>query len=87
MIYDFRCKEGHVTEHSCSMSDVPASVRCKCGKKATRIFSAPAIRFKGSGFYTTDYRNHAKQPAKDEKTPQEAKKAADEKAAPATTNK
>jgi putative FmdB family regulatory protein len=36
--------------------DASATKKCpKCGAKAERQLSAPAIQFKGSGWYVTDY--------------------------------
>ena len=55
-LYEYRCvKCGHRFEkiESVSASD---SKKCpKCGAKAERQLSAPAIQFKGSGWYVTDY--------------------------------
>lgn len=31
-----------------------------CGASMTRLLSAPAVHFKGSGFYETDYRDKEK---------------------------
>ncbi len=33
----------------------PLTTACACGGTAHRQLSAPAIQFKGSGFYATDY--------------------------------
>ena len=41
-------------------SDQPLAVCPTCGKEVTRLISAPAIQFKGSGWYVTDY---ARKPA------------------------
>ena len=54
-IYEYRCENGHTFEAFQSMSD-DALDECEvCGAKAQRLLSAPAIHYKGSGFYTTDY--------------------------------
>ncbi len=54
-IYEYRCENGHTFEAFQSMAD-DALDECEvCGAKAQRILSAPAIHYKGSGFYTTDY--------------------------------
>jgi putative FmdB family regulatory protein len=53
--YDFRCKQGHVTERRFSMADVPSIITCRCNRSARRVFAPPAaIHFRGSGFYATD---------------------------------
>jgi putative FmdB family regulatory protein len=55
-LYEYKCgKCGHVFEkienHSASTTK-----KCpKCGAKAERQLAAPAIQFKGSGWYVTDY--------------------------------
>ncbi len=54
-IYGYKCDEGHTFEVMQSMSD-DALDRCEvCGAPAQRVLFAPAVHFKGSGFYTTDY--------------------------------
>jgi predicted nucleic acid-binding Zn ribbon protein len=37
------------------MSDDPLTECQVCGAPARRVLSAPAVHFKGSGFYSTDY--------------------------------
>ena len=37
------------------MSDPPYSHCPKCGAEMKKLISSPAIQFKGSGFYKTDY--------------------------------
>jgi putative FmdB family regulatory protein len=56
--YDFKCtKCGHTFEAFQSMNDKPLS-RCPVCKGAVRrmIGSGMGVIFKGSGFYTTDYK-------------------------------
>ena len=55
-LYEYRCvKCGHRFEKIESVS-ASASKKCpRCGAKAERQLSAPAIQFKGSGWYVTDY--------------------------------
>ena len=36
-------------------SDEPAQVCIHCGGPAVRLLSSPAIQFKGTGWYVTDY--------------------------------
>ena len=48
------------------MSDKPP-VKCrKCGGRLERKLSAPAIQFKGSGWYVTDYASKATKAEKSE---------------------
>ncbi|MBO0768763.1 MAG: zinc ribbon domain-containing protein [Solirubrobacterales bacterium] len=54
-LYEYKCKKGHVFDVMQSFSEDPLT-KCEiCGAKAERVLSAPAIHFKGSGFYNTDY--------------------------------
>ncbi len=54
-IYEYRCTKGHTFEVFQSMSDDSISECQECGAPCERVLSAPAIHYKGSGFYTTDY--------------------------------
>ena len=54
-IYEYRCTNGHTFETFQSMADDPLSACEVCEAPVERVLSAPAIHFKGSGFYTTDY--------------------------------
>jgi putative FmdB family regulatory protein len=60
--YEYRCSTcKHLNEGIFPMTDIPASVPCtKCGLQAARVFHAPAIHFKGKGFYATDHKREAK---------------------------
>lgn len=56
-IYEYVCEKcGEKTEVIQRMGASPLRVCPHCGgKKLKKAFSAPAIQFKGSGFYITDY--------------------------------
>jgi putative FmdB family regulatory protein len=54
-IYEYRCRNGHHFEVSQRMSDDPVSECQICGAPVERVLFAPAIHFKGTGFYNTDY--------------------------------
>lgn len=43
------------------MSDPPVSSCTHCGQAVTKVISAPAIMFKGTGWYVTDYSDKLKQ--------------------------
>jgi putative FmdB family regulatory protein len=60
-LYEYQCKKcGHRFERIQRFSD-PLVKRCpQCGGKVEQVLSAPAVQFKGSGWYVTDY---AKKPA------------------------
>lgn len=55
-LYEYRCTTcGHIFEKIQSFS-APDEKECpRCGGPVERLISAPAIQFKGSGFYLTDY--------------------------------
>jgi putative FmdB family regulatory protein len=55
-IYEFRCKKCNAyIEVFQKLSDKPP-VRCrKCGGRLEKLISAPAVQFKGEGWYVTDY--------------------------------
>ncbi|HLK06133.1 MAG TPA: FmdB family zinc ribbon protein [Candidatus Acidoferrum sp.] len=63
-LYEYECvKCGTKTEKIENVSG-PHLKKCpKCGGKVERLLTAPAIQFKGSGWYVTDYAG--KSPAKD----------------------
>lgn len=54
-IYEYKCDNGHTFEAMQSMSEDPIDTCDVCGAPARRVLHAPAVHFKGSGFYTTDY--------------------------------
>lgn len=60
-LYEYQCKKcGHRFERIQRFSD-PLVKKCpECGGKVEQLLSAPAVQFKGSGWYVTDY---AKKPA------------------------
>lgn len=61
-IYEYRCDEGHVFETFQSINDEALTACTECGAPAERVLNAPAIHFKGSGFYTTDYGRKSRPP-------------------------
>ncbi|MGI8715909.1 MAG: FmdB family zinc ribbon protein [Solirubrobacteraceae bacterium] len=54
-IYEYRCTKGHTFDTMQSFSDAPVSECQVCGAPTQRVMHAPAVHFKGSGFYNTDY--------------------------------
>ena len=57
-IYGYRCSEcGHELEVRQSMSDAPLRVCPECSGVLRKLLYPVGVQFKGSGFYTTDYRN------------------------------
>lgn len=54
-IYEYECPNGHRFEVIQKFDDPPVDVCTKCGEPVQRLISSPAIQFKGSGWYITDY--------------------------------
>ena len=56
-LYEYECDACHQRfEKIRKFSDPPLEVCEKCGKgPVKKLFSSPAIQFKGSGWYITDY--------------------------------
>jgi putative FmdB family regulatory protein len=55
-LYEFRCEScGHETETILLFSDPLPTICETCGGPLKKLLSAPAVQFKGSGFYLTDY--------------------------------
>ncbi len=86
-IYEYLCRDcSHKFELKQSRKDDPVAVCDRCGKTVSRIISPPAIMFKGTGWYVTDYSDKLKPPTADAaSTPANAKKegTADSPPAPA----
>ena len=55
-LYEYRCKAcGHVFEKIQSFSAAEEKECPVCKGEVERLLSAPAIQFKGAGWYVTDY--------------------------------
>jgi putative FmdB family regulatory protein len=55
-LYEYQCDAcGHRFEVIQKFSDPLIETCPKCGSPVRKLMSSPAIQFKGSGFYITDY--------------------------------
>src|SRR5215471_6745276 len=55
-LYEYQCLEcDHQFEVIRKFSDPPVEKCKKCGGPVRKLMSSPAIQFKGSGWYVTDY--------------------------------
>ena len=56
-LYEYQCAAcGHRFEQIQKFSDPPVEVCPSCGEReVSKLLSSPAIQFKGSGWYITDY--------------------------------
>ena len=78
-IYEYECRKCKAhTEAFQKVSDKPLTKCPKCGGRLEKRISAPAIQFKGSGWYVTDYAGKGKA-TKGEKSESEAKTEKSEK--------
>ncbi len=63
-LYEYECELcGHRFEVIQKFSDAPIEVCAKCGGVVRKLLSSPAIQFKGSGWYITDYARAGKSEA------------------------
>ena len=55
-LYEYQCDACHNRfEKIQKYSDPPIETCPSCGGKVSKLFSSPAIQFKGTGWYITDY--------------------------------
>lgn len=55
-LYEYQCKKcKHKFEKIQKFSDPPVRKCPECGSPVEKIMHAPAVQFKGSGWYVTDY--------------------------------
>ena len=63
-LYDYRCHLcGETFEVRQKFADPLLTVHESCGGELERLISAPALQFKGTGWYVTDYGKNGKLPA------------------------
>jgi len=63
-LYEYQCDAcGHRFETIRKFSDAPLESCPKCGGALRKLQAAPAIQFKGSGWYITDYAKKDSPPA------------------------
>ena len=68
-IYEYQCEDcAGRFEVKQTMKDDPLTTCPRCGKHVQRLISSPAIMFKGSGWYVTDYSDKMK-PSSDSEAP------------------
>lgn len=56
-IYEYKCENGHVFDVMQKMSEDPLAECIQCGAPVRKVLHPVGISFKGSGFYSTDYKN------------------------------
>jgi putative FmdB family regulatory protein len=66
-LYEYRCQKCHATFEVLQRGKDKPPEKCrKCGGALVKLPSSPAIQFKGSGWYVTDYA-HKSSPVPEEK--------------------
>lgn len=60
-IYEYRRPDGSTFEVLQSFADAPLTHDPDTGVEVKRVLHAPAVHFKGSGFYNTDYGTRRRQ--------------------------
>jgi putative FmdB family regulatory protein len=77
-LYEYECKKcGHRFEKIQKFSDKQIRKCPECGGPVEQLVHAPAVQFKGSGWYVTDYARKSHAPASSDggsKEPKESKK-------------
>jgi len=89
-IYEFECQKCKAHMEVLQKVSAKSPSKCgKCGGRLERVASAPAIKFKGSGWYVTDYAAKATKSDKSESestgTDDKKAEAGDDKKADKTT--
>ena len=79
-LYEYECQKcGGRFEEIQKFSDEPLKIHDGCGGDLRKLLSAPAIQFKGTGWYVTDYAR-AGQAGEEAKKRDDAKKSEEKKA-------
>jgi putative FmdB family regulatory protein len=60
-VYEYQCTScQHRFEAKQRITEPPLTACERCGQSVTKLISSPAIMFKGSGWYVTDYSDKMK---------------------------
>ena len=59
-IYKYKCENGHVFDAIQKLFDDPLASCIECSAPVRKVMQLVNISFKGSGFYSTDYRGGTK---------------------------
>ncbi|MFQ5792033.1 MAG: FmdB family zinc ribbon protein [Acidobacteriota bacterium] len=83
-IYEYECSRcGHRFEMLQKVAEPPLQECVKCGGAVERLLSSPAIQFKGSGWYVTDYARKGQSGS----SPQSSQSGASDSSSKASTSK
>lgn len=85
-IYEYQCTScAYRFEVKQSIKDEPITECTRCGKTVMKLISPPAIMFKGSGWYITDYSDKMKPGTGSESADKPAASDTDKTKTPAST--
>jgi len=70
-LYEFECEKCHHRFEKIQSVSAPDPKCEKCGSKVERLIHAPAVQFKGSGWYVTDYAKSGNAKGKSDAKPAE----------------
>ena len=75
-LYEYQCKKcQHRFERIQKFSDPPIKKCPECGGPVEQLLSPPAVQFKGSGWYVTDYAKKSSAPPAGESSAAKAESA------------
>ena len=90
-LYEYKCRKcGETFEVRAKFSDQPLTIHKSCGGEVEQLATSAALRFKGTGWYVTDYGGNGKKAKKDsadKPAKTEAKTETKSEAKPAATPK
>lgn len=87
-LYEYQCDAcAHRFEKIQKFSDPTEDTCPKCGGKVQKLISSPAIQFKGSGFYITDYPKKSSSDASGRASSEKSEKSSSDKGESKTDSK
>src|SRR6266436_3808518 len=94
-LYEYECKNCHHRFERLQKFSDPHVKKCpECGGPIEQVISAPAVQFKGSGWYVTDYAKKSSAPSSssnssngDSASKKEGKSKSEESSTPKTSQK
>ncbi len=85
-IYEYQCQQCSERHEIIQRFSDPPLAHCpKCGGDMKKLFSSPAIQFKGSGFYKTDYASSSGSSSKPDSSKSETSETKSETKSESTT--
>ncbi len=73
-IYEYKCENGHIFDVMQKLAEDPLTTCVECGAPVRKVMQPVSIAFKGSGFYSTDYKGSGSQKTESAKNGESTKK-------------